>query len=188
MVQIEISVLPKNCGDWNRANCERLFRGTAKPGSRSKPMALKKKGVWSHGTNANDLDPYLLRHVLKRHCQGVPHHVTHSVCSGCAATAFDLFIDKAMHIVRTCTACKIDHMICDLDRKCDPDSASEIICSCMYSECEVAVGFALMDNGTVGHLYVAGCCTECGLCGVYSVYSEWSPEGDFPFPNMAKSV
>jgi hypothetical protein len=63
----------------------------------------------------------------------------------------------------------------------------------MYSECEVAVGFALMDppkgsaeeDGPVGHLYVGGRCTECGLCGVYS---EWGPEGDYTFPELAKSV
>ncbi|CEF49297.1 unnamed protein product [uncultured bacterium] len=154
-------------------------------------MALKKKGNWWHASTAEYLDQYLLRHVLGRHCHGVPHQVTHARCAGCGAGAFDLFVDDGERVLRVCTACKAEHKVCDLDRKCDADSAGEIVCSCMYSECEVAVGFALMDppegeeEGPVGHLYVAGQCTECGLCGVYS---EWSPEGDYPFAEMAKSV
>jgi hypothetical protein len=156
-------------------------------------MTLKKKGDWWHASSADDLDQYLLRHVLRWHCRGVPHRVTHARCAGCGAGTFDLFIDDGERILRVCTACQAEHKVCDLDRKCDAESAGEIVCTCMYSECEVAVGFALMDppeggaeeEGPVGYLYVAGRCTACGLCGVYS---EWSPEGDFLFAEMAKSV
>jgi hypothetical protein len=153
-------------------------------------MGLKKKGSWWHATTAADLDQYLLRYVLGRHCKGVEHRVTHARCASCGAGAFDLFVDDRSRILRICTACKSEHKICDADRRCDRGSAGEIVCTCMYSECEVAVGFALMEpgpreEGPVGYLYVAGRCTECGLCGVYS---EWSPEGDFSFSEMAKSV
>ena len=105
--------------------------------------------------------------------------------------AFDLFTDKGGWVQRNCTACQAEHNVCDLDTKYDDKTAGEIVCTCMFSECEVAVGFALMDpgegksEGPVGHLYVAGRCTECGLCGVYS---EWSPEGDYSFEQMAGSV
>jgi hypothetical protein len=153
-------------------------------------MALKKKGEWWHASTAEDLDQYLLRHVLGRHRRGVPHRVTHARCKECAAARFDLFIDRRQRILRVCTACESEHKICDLDRKCDVDSAGEIVCDCMYSGCEVAIGFALKhpserEEGPVAYLYVAGRCTECGLCGVYS---EWSPEGDFSFAELAESV
>src|SRR5690242_12263656 len=108
-------------------------------------MTLKKKGKWLYASTAADLDQYFLKHVLGRHCDGVPHRVTHAKCAGCGATAFDLFKDDGERIQRICTACKAEHNVCDLDGKCDADSAGEIVCTCMYSECEVAVGFALMD-------------------------------------------
>ncbi len=156
-------------------------------------MALKKKGDWWHAATAVDLDQFLLRHVLGRHCRGVPHRVAHARCAACSAAKFDLFTDEGERVLRVCTACEAEHWVCNLDGKGDPDSAGEIVCTCMYSECEVAVGFALMDppeggteeDGPVGHLYVAGRCTECGLCGVYS---EWGPDGDFTFPELAASV
>jgi hypothetical protein len=156
-------------------------------------MTLKNKGGWWHASTAADLDQYLLRYVLGKHCRGVPHRVTHARCMGCGAATFDLFIDDGERILRVCTGCEAEHKVCDLDVKCDAGSAGEIVCTCMYSECEVAVGFALMDpeeggteeEGPVGHLYVAGRSAECGLCGIYS---EWSPEGDFRFPEMANSV
>ena len=156
-------------------------------------MVLKKKGKWWHASSGEDLDEYLLRYVLGRHCDGVPHRVTHARCAVCGASKFDLYIDEGERIQRICTECEEEHNICDLDGQWEEDSAGEIVCTCMYSECEVAVGFALMDApegckeeaGPVCHLYVAGRCTECGLCGVYS---EWSPEGDYTFPEMAKSV
>lgn len=154
-------------------------------------MTLKRRGKWWHASSAADLDEYLLRHVLGRHCDDLPHRVTHAVCAGCSGTTFDLFKDPGDRIVRICTACKTEHNVCDIDEMCDADSAREIVCTCMYSECEIAVGFALMDppeggteeDGPVGHLYVAGRCIECGLCGVYS---EWGPEGDYTFPELAK--
>jgi hypothetical protein len=100
---------------------------------------------------------------------------------------------KGGRILRACNTCQAEHKVCDLDGKFDADTAGEIVCTCMYSECERAVGFALMDppkdgaeeDGPVGYLYVAGRCTECGLCGVYS---EWSPEGDYTFAEMAGSA
>jgi hypothetical protein len=156
-------------------------------------MALKKEGDRWHASTVDDLDDYLLRHVLGLHFREVPHMVTHAHCAGCGAATFDLFVDDGERILRVCTACEAEHKICDLDGKCNPGSAGEIVCICMYSECEVAVGFALMDTQEgspneerpVGHLYVGGRCTKCGLCGIYS---EWSPQGDFRFQKMAKSV
>jgi hypothetical protein len=156
-------------------------------------MVLKRKGDWWHASTAADLDQYLLRRVLGRHCRGVPHRVAHARCADCGAGKFDLFINDGERILRVCTACQGEHKVCDLDGECATGSTGEIVCTCMSSECEVAVGFALMDppeggaveDGPVGHLYVAGRCTECGLCGVYS---EWSPEGDYTFPELAKSI
>ena len=156
-------------------------------------MPLKKKGNRWQGSSATDLDEYLLRRVLGRHCSGAPHRVVHARCESCRAGKFLLFVDDGERILRVCTVCQAEHKVCDLDGKYDAETAGEIVCPCMYSECEVAIGFALMeppeggaeDDGEVCHLYVAGRCTQCGLCGVYS---EWGPEGDFPFPNLAKSV
>lgn len=154
-------------------------------------MTLEKSGNWWRAATAADLDEYLLKHVLERHCNGVAHRVTHAVCSGCGSTIFDLFKDDGDRIERVCTMCQSGHKICNLDGKFDVDSADEIVCDCMYSECEVAVGFALMESptggtdGFVAHLYVAGRCTECGNCGVYG---EWGPDGDYLFPELAKNV
>ena len=154
-------------------------------------MSLKKSGEWWRGSTAADLELYLLRHVLGRHCRGVDHRVAHACCTNCAGGQFALFIDGGGRIVRVCAECETEHKMCDLDQQCDADSAGEIVCTCMFAECETAVGFALMDpssegaEGPVGHLYVAGRCTECGLCGVYG---EWSPQGDFCFSEMEKNV
>src|SRR5262245_57081596 len=107
-------------------------------------MAVKKKGDWWHASTPEDLDQYLPPHGLGRHCRSVPHRVAHARCAGCGAGKFDLFIDDGERILRVCTACHAEHKVCDLDGKCDTGSAGEIVCTCMYSECEVAVGFALM--------------------------------------------
>src|SRR5687768_6818704 len=104
---------------------------------RGRAMALKKKGDWWHASAAADVDQYLLRHVLGRHCRGVPHRVTHARCANCGGGKFDLFIDDGERILRACTGCKAEHKVCDLDGRCDAASAGEIVCTCMYSECEV---------------------------------------------------
>jgi hypothetical protein len=156
-------------------------------------MALNKQGGWWYASNTADLDQYLRRQVLAKHCRDVPHRVTFARCAHCEAGQFDLFIDQGERILRVCTKCQAEHPVCDLDGKFDITSSGEIVCRCMFSECEVAVGFALMDppeggteeDGPVGHLYVAGRCTECGQCGVYG---EWGPDGDFTFAELAKSV
>lgn len=148
-------------------------------------MALKKQDGWWHGETPTDLAAYLLKHVLARHCKGVPHRVAHAHCGSCGAGVFDLFTDDADRVLRTCTACDAEHKVCDLDGKCDAESAGEIVCECMYSECEVAVGFALMDDDSVAHLYVGARCVECGRC---AVASEWSPDGEFDSTEMGNSV
>jgi hypothetical protein len=163
-------------------------------------MALRKRGTWWHADGADDLGEYLLKHVLGRHKKSLAHHVTHARCA-CGGTVFDLFTDATDRIMRTCASCKADHPICDLDRTFDPDSAGEIVCSCMYSRCEVAVGFgfsvpktaktktkvnaAAQSEPEMKYLYVAGRCVECGLCGVYT---EWSAPKSFPASAWFESV
>lgn len=154
-------------------------------------MNLEKRDDWWHGSPSEDLATYLLRHVLEVQCDGVEHRVVPARCANCGSGTFDLFIANGSRIVRGCTSCKTQAPVCDLDGRCRPQLAHEIVCTCMFSECEVALGLALMDaepgkgEGPVGYLYVAGRCAECGAIGVYG---EWSPDGDFSFTDMASSV
>jgi hypothetical protein len=160
-------------------------------------MGLRKEGDWWHAESAGDLDEYLLKHVLGKHKKTMAHHVTHAKCGSCAGTVFDLFTDDAERVVRVCAGCEAEHPICDLDRTFEMDSAGEIVCSCMYSQCEVAVGFCFSvpkgrksktgakPEAVMKYLYVAGRCVECGLCGVYT---EWSAPAVFPASAWFESV
>jgi hypothetical protein len=160
-------------------------------------MALTKKGKWWHAASAADLDEYLLKHVPGRLRRGKQYRVAHCRCGACKGEAFDLFLDDAERALRVCTACEGEHPVCDLDKKFDMVSAGEIVCTCMYSECEVAVGFCLAPvksakaaagrpaEPAVTYLYVAGRCTHCGLCGVYA---EWPAAGSFPIEDWCASA
>jgi hypothetical protein len=160
-------------------------------------MPLKKRGKWWHAGSAADLDEFLLKKVLGPLQRRKEHRVAHAECAACGKRAFDLFTDHSSHVLRVCTACGGEHRVCDPGEDFDEESAGEIVCTCMYSECEIAVGFALTPVATndaktgeraepsVTYLYVAGRCTHCGLCGVYG---EWRVRRAFPFREWAGSV
>jgi hypothetical protein len=140
-------------------------------------MALRKEGKWWHGDRPADLDEYLLK-VFTRNGFARHHHVVHARCGACSGAVFDTYQDDSNRLLRVCSSCGAEHSVCDLDKKFDPESAGEIVCECMWSPCELAVGFCLAERKTrqsrgterseskVKYLFVATRCTDCGRCVV----------------------
>ncbi len=141
-----------------------------------------------------DLDEYLLRGVLRRRCRRAENRIVQARCE-CGSDRFELYIDDQTRVLRICSSCKLGWAVCDLDHQLEIDGVGEIVCPCMWSECQVAIGFCLAEHpdvepdgrpeGAVSYLYVAGRCTDCGDCGLYS---EWAPNDRFPFEEWEKSV
>lgn len=158
-------------------------------------MGLRKQGDRWHAERADDLDEYLLK-VTARNKRGMIPHVIHAKCA-CGGSVFTTFTDDAERLLRVCSACEAEHAVCDLDEVFDLDSASEIVCECMWGECEIAVGFCFSESVQrkprsgkrstmlMKYLYVATRCTDCGRC---AVCAEWDTRMTFPASAWFESV
>jgi hypothetical protein len=156
-------------------------------------MTLERRGKWWHGTEAADIDAFLLQHCMGPPDVDVPHRVVHARCAACGGTVFWLAADESRAINRLCVIgdgerCPEEdvHFICGCGRYYDSDSDEDCVCPCGEEHFEVAVGFGhtlvAMEQGAsrkngkvmpfVNWIYVAARCVDCGLIGLYSDWHE----------------
>jgi hypothetical protein len=158
-------------------------------------MTLERRGEWWYGTEAADIDAFLLQHGMGRPDYNIPHRVVHARCAGCGGTTFALVGDASDNVCRVCLAvpCPNEdaHYICGCERYFDDNTEQDFVCPCGRSELQVAVGFghtlvrmeerAERKSGKlmpfVNWVYVAGRCVACGLIGVYA---DWHERGCEP--------
>jgi hypothetical protein len=155
-------------------------------------MTLERRGKWWHGTEAADIDAFLLQHCMQRPGFDIPHRVVHARCAACGGTVFWLSVDEERNINRLCVngdgeKCpEVDgHFLCGCERYFDRKTDDDCVCPCGEEHFEVAVGFshtlAVLSGSDaksgkvetfVSWIYVAARCVACGLVGLYADWHE----------------
>jgi hypothetical protein len=123
-------------------------------------MAIDRTGRWWKGKTFDDLAEYL------RQFTAGSYPVTTIVrCScGCGGGAFRLRADSDEGgVERTCVACGLIHLVCDSEEYWDTAEPRRVTCPCRATVYEVAVGFALREDGDVRWITVGNRCVKCGV-------------------------
>lgn len=139
-------------------------------------MTIDRSGRWWTGTVAADLDEYLVAFTADGHPVG---RVVHAVCV-CGAERFGLRVDDDEGCAeRTCLSCGRSALMLDSGDTVEDAALEAAACSCGGESFEVAVGFALREDGEeVRWVSVGLRCTEDGVLGVCTDWSvDYSPSG-----------
>ena len=129
-------------------------------------MAIDSSGEWSRGTEAADLEAYL----VDFRAGGYPvQRVIHACCTGCGGSAFGVLVDDEQgYVERRCTSCATRFVMldsADVDDEAEPDDAA---CPCGNETFQVAVGFAAVADGEVRWVSIGLRCLRDGILGVYT--------------------
>ena len=137
-------------------------------------MAIDSSGEWWRGTQAADLDLYL----AEFRAGGYPvARVVHASCGGCGGSTFRVLVDdEEGYVERRCTSCAARFAMldsADVQDEADPGGAA---CPCGNETFEVAVGFAVRDDGDVRWTSIGLRCVGDGILGVYADWKiDYSP-------------
>jgi hypothetical protein len=137
-------------------------------------VVIDSSGEWWRGTEAADLDRYLVEYRAGGYAV---ERVVHARCSGCGGSTFDLAVDDEQgYAERTCTSCAARFVMldaADVDDEADSDGAG---CPCGNETFEVAVGFATRADGDVRWVSVGARCVSDGILGAYTDWKiDYSP-------------
>lgn len=95
--------------------------------------------------------------------------VERAVCGACGGTAFRLWVDDEVgYAARRCEACEDEFVMLDGADHEDEQDGDEAGCPCGGETFEIAVGYALRDDGDVRWVSVGMRCLTDGGCGVYT--------------------
>ena len=118
------------------------------------------------GTEPADIDEYLAAYSE----QGYPvRRVTHAKCAACGSVTFRIRVDDEEGCAeRTCAACGTAVLMLDSADYIEDADMGPAECPCGGETFNVAVGFALYDDGDPRWVYLGMRCTEDGTLGVYA--------------------
>ena len=125
---------------------------------------------------AAELDAYL----REFQAGGYPvARVVHARCGRCGGSAFGVRIDDdAGYADRTCHLCGDRSVMLDAADVAEDADPGDAACLCGGERFDVAVGFALREDGEVRWVSVALRCTADGALGVYADWKiDYSPSG-----------
>jgi hypothetical protein len=105
--------------------------------------------------------------------------VERSVCGTCGGTAFRLWVDDEVgYAARRCEACEDEFDLLDSADTADEQDGDEAGCPCGGETFEIAVGYALRNDGEVRWVSVGMRCLTDGHCGVYTDWKiDYGPTG-----------
>ena len=124
----------------------------------------------------DDLDAYVRGFAAGGHPVG---EVVHANCAACDSDAggFSVVLDdEEGAAVRTCRSCSDVVAMLDSADYLDEADLGDAACPCGHEVFDVAVGFALRDDGEVRWVSVALRCHHDGRLGVYADWKiDYSP-------------
>ncbi|MGS2617118.1 hypothetical protein ACVCAH_21725 [Micromonospora sp. LZ34] len=139
-------------------------------------MAIDGPGRWRAGTASAELDTYLRQFAAG----GYPvARVVHAACVRCGGSDFGVRVDDDPgYAERTCHACGDRSLLLDAADVAEDADPGDAACPCGGERFDVAVGFALREDGEVRWVSVGLRCTADGVLGVYADWKiDYSPSG-----------
>jgi len=124
----------------------------------------KRRGSW-FGSDAADLDEYLRAFVAGGYAV---QQVVHAKCAACGESGFSILLDDEAGVaIRRCSRCAASHVMLAGARFLDEADLGEAACPGGHEQFDVAVGFALFEDGEIRWVSVGLRCQRDGLLGVY---------------------
>jgi hypothetical protein len=139
-------------------------------------MAIGRSGQRLPETAAAELDAYL----REFQASGYPvARVVHAACARCGGSEFGMRVDdEAGYADRTCHLCGDRFVMLDAPDVAEDADPGDAACLCGGERFDVAVGFALREDGEVRWVSVGLRCTADGVLGVYVDWKiDYSPSG-----------
>ena len=142
-------------------------------------MAISKNRQGWRGADAADLGQYLRLYSAGNAAVG---SIVHAVCSVCEGGQFAVLLDDEEGFAcRRCASCGDEFVMLDSEVLADDAQAGDAACPCGGEIFNLAVGFAVRDNGDVCWIYLALRCVADGTLGVYADWKvDYSPTADLP--------
>jgi hypothetical protein len=139
-------------------------------------VPIDKSGRWWRGTEPADIDLY-----IDAYSEGgrEARRIIHASCSTDGGAEFKLRVDADEGFVeRTCTSCGTVVLMLDSADYAGDASPTAVACPCGGTIFNVAVGFAMRDDGSVSWVYNGLRCVEDGTLGVYGEWRiDYEPSG-----------
>jgi hypothetical protein len=137
-------------------------------------VAVNESKEWWTGDTAADLDTYLAAFTADAY---TAERFVHATCASCHGTTFALRADDAEGCAqRVCTGCGLATFMLDSETYAEDAELDDAQCPCGGQVFELAVGFALFDDGEVRWVYVGARCVSDGVLGVYIEWKvDYSP-------------
>lgn len=131
-------------------------------------MSIDATQSWWRGTEARDILGYLEAFASTRHVLSIDAFRV-AICP-CGSKAFLIEGDQAESAVRrTCLNCGTEHAILDCEERWE--EATPVRCRCLECSCEVhelGVGFTLVKDSEIRHVFVGVRCVNCGVLGCFA--------------------
>jgi hypothetical protein len=116
-------------------------------GRTMRAVVIDSSGTWWRGTEAGDLDGYLVDYRAGGYAVA---RVVHASCSECGASTFDVVVDDEQgYAERSCASCAARVAMLDSVDVQEEADAGDAACPCGNETFEVAVGFAVRTGGDV---------------------------------------
>ena len=133
-------------------------------------MAIDTSGKWWVGSSASDLDGYLVEFSAQQ--SDVADRVMHSLCDVCQGDVFHLQVDDNEGCSkRTCDSCGAVSFMLDSAEFAEDAELEACACPCGGEAFNLAVGYAMRDDGDVRWVYIGA---RCVVDGVLGCYADWT--------------
>ncbi len=135
-------------------------------------MTLTKKGDYSYGTSAKDIQTEMAEFSEDNGYPAVRY--AQSVCA-CGNRSFNLESDEDAGVAqRTCAECGVVHFMGDSAEFADDADLGGHVCVCGEDVFELMSGVALYPDSNDVRWYYIGC--RCAGCDLVGVFAEWKCE------------
>jgi hypothetical protein len=128
-------------------------------------LPIDTSGQWWRGSEPADLDDYIAEYSA----QSYPvSRTVHAQCDKDGGLVFSVRVDdEEGYVDRTCLSCGTTFAMLDSEDYKEDATPEAAACPCGGETFNVAVGFALRDDGSIKWVYSGLRCVTDGTLGVY---------------------
>ena len=134
-------------------------------------MTIDRSGTWWKGSQAADLDEYLIGLSAGEH---PVTHLVHAHCEQCGGDTFRIWVDDPEACARrSCVHCGEAEYMLDSDEVARDATLTPVVCPCGGTTYQVAAGFATRESGDPHWVYIG---LRCATDGTLGAPADWCIE------------